>query len=495
MEKRFSKVVPTVGSKIDHFNGELGEMMLQGYPAKRHFTRVVPTEGSNYNNFKIEDRWKGITDFKNRQASTDNILREMGSVIKNPYEVIKIACNNLQIPEIDSSYPHSDKYEYRTWIERINLDEERMNDFGKGKGIRIEKPQGVKKDIKEPNSIYSPLFGPTFDDASSYGTRYTCPCGATKNQQHEGTICPVCGKKVVRKDDDFSIFGWIILDDDVVIHPGLYKSIEFFIGKPALTNILEPKDEKDENGFSIQVERGDNDKYYDYGMLGFYEHFDEIMKYYLKINPNKKEVYEDIMKDRDKVFTHSIPVFTTLLRPYHLNGDKFAFQDTNKNFNIMAMLGALINHKESIKSRRAKKTRNQLLYDLQYNFMEIYDEVIKIMSSKKGIIRSLYGGRYNFSCRAVIVPNWTLRTDQIKLPFKALVKLLEHAIINILHNTYGMAMHTAKAVFDKAYTDYDDRVWKIVNYIIKANENGIPFIINRNPGQRGAYRGDSIWKT
>lgn len=497
MEKKFSKVVPTVGSKIEYFHGEQREAMLKGYPKERHFSMVVPTEGSNYKNFKVEDKWRGISNFNKRKEEVNNLLRTgLAESLVNPYEVIKTIAAKAPIPvdDKDSSYPHSNKYEYRTWIERINLDEERMEDFGKGKGIRIEKPQGVKKDIKEPNSIYSPLFGPTFDDASSYGTRYTCPCGATKNQQNEGTICPICGKKVVKKNDDFKITGWIILDDDYVIHPGLYKSIEFFIGKAALTGILDPKDEKDENGFSIQVERGDLDKYYDYGMLGFYENFDEIMDYYLKMNPNKKDVYDDIMHDREKVFTHSIPVFTTLLRPYHLNGDKFAFQDTNKYFNIMAMLGAIINHKESIKGRRSKKTRNQLLYDLQFNLMEIYDEVIKIMSSKKGIIRSLYGGRYNFSCRAVIVPNWTLRTDQIKLPFKALVKLLEHAIINILHNTYGMAMHTAKAVFDKAYTDYDDRVWKIVNYIIKANENGIPFIINRNPEQRGAYRGDSIWK-
>ena len=136
-----------------------------------------------------------------------------------------------------------------------------------------------------------------------------------------------------------------------------------------------------------------------------------------------------------------------------------------------------------VHSKNNKKTRNQLLYDMQFNFEEVYNEVLKIMSSKKGIIRSLYGGRYNFTCRCVIVPNWRLRTDQIRLPFKALVKLLEHSIINILHNSYGMSMSQAKTCWARAYESYDQRIWEIVNYIIDANQDGIPFLINRNPKQ------------
>ena len=122
-----------------------------------------------------------------------------------------------------------------------------------------------------------------------------------------------------------------------------------------------------------------------------------------------------------------------------------------------------------------------MLYDLQFNFNEVYNEVVKIMSSKKGIIRSLYGGRYNFTCRAVIVPNWKLRTDQIRLPFKALVKLLEYSIINILHNSYGIPMFEARSEWNEAFISYNQRIWDIVNYIIKAHPEGIPFIINRNP--------------
>ena len=56
-------------------------------------------------------------------------------------------------------------------------------------------------------------------------------------------------------------------------------------------------------------------------------------------------------------------------------------------------------------------------------------------------------------------------------------------------------MYQARACWDKAFTSYDQRVWDIVEYIIGSMEEGIPFIINRNPGLSGAYRGDSISKT
>lgn len=478
-DKKFTVVKPTPGSDPRYFFGKDREEMTASY-GKRDFKPVIPTADSNFRNFIMDNNWKGISNFQNTINENNQTIRNLNFI--NPYEDKEEEDIPIRSFETHVSiYPYSEKYYYTSRIERLNLDEERIRDFGRGKGIKIEKPQGVKKDVKEPNSIYSPLFGPTFDDASSYGARYSCQCGMTKTQQNENTICPFCGHKVIRKDDDFSIFGWIVLDDDWVIHAGLYKSIEFFIGKNTLNNILEIKDEKDENGFSVEIVRPASEPFYDYGMIGFREHFDEIMDYYLKENGDKREYYDDIMKDRDKVFTHSIPVFTALLRPYHLNGDKFAFQDTNKNFNIMAMLGSLLNNKDSIKGKKAKKTRNQLLYDLQVNFNEVYDEVVKIMSSKKGIIRSLYGGRYNFTCRAVIVPNWELRTDQIKLPFKALVKLLEHSIINILHNSYGMPMYEARNIWDQAFTNYDQRIWDIIQNIIHAHKEGIPFIINRNP--------------
>ena len=100
MEKKFSKVVPTVGSKIEHFHGEQRQEMLKDYPVERHFSRVVPTEGSNYKNFKKEDRWKGIKDFNNRKEAVNNFLRDnLSESIVNPYEVINIITKDIPVPD------------------------------------------------------------------------------------------------------------------------------------------------------------------------------------------------------------------------------------------------------------------------------------------------------------------------------------------------------------------------------------------------------------
>ena len=472
--KSYSIIKPNSDSDIELYYGKDKEEIRElRYGASNQYSRIIPTESSDYHNFMMEKDWLGIKDFNNRIDQTKQTV----NLAFNREDDIPIRKFELTV----NGYPNDPRYTYTSKINRLNLDEERIKDFQRGKGIRILRSQTVKKDIKDPNSIYSPLFGPTFDDVSSYGTRYSCQCGMTKGQQNQDTVCPFCGHKVVKKADDFSIFGWIVLDDDWIIHPGLYKSLQFFIGQTNLEAILKIEDPKDENGYSMKKVISEKNPYVDYGIIGFREHFDEIMSFFLNKNPSKKEYYDDIMRDRDKVFTHSIPVYTTLLRPYHLIGDKFTFEDNNKYFNIMAMLGSLLNNKDMIRSKRNKKTRNQLLYDLQFNLDEIYNEVLKVMSSKKGTIRGLYGGRYNFTCRSVIVPNWKLRSDQIKVPFKALVKLLEHSIINILHNSYGMSMSQAKTNWARAYESYDQRIWDIVNNIINATEQGIPFLINRNP--------------
>ena len=128
------------------------------------------------------------------------------------------------------------------------------------------------------------------------------------------------------------------------------------------------------------------------GMLDFYQRFDEIIEYYRVKKPNKSDYYENIMLDRDKVFTQSIPVFTIHLRPYRIDGGSFHFEGTNAIYNLMTKLASEIN-KDDTKMTSKRKPKNQLLYELQVKFKELYDELTKILSGKKGTVRQLFGGR------------------------------------------------------------------------------------------------------
>lgn len=89
--------------------------------------------------------------------------------------------------------------------------------------------------------------------------------------------------------------------------------------------------------------------------------------------------------------------------------------------------------------------------------------------------------RYNFSCRAVIRQDATLRIDQVKLPYVELVKCLQQRIINILIRTYNISPADAYDIWSRAIARKDERVAEIIDAMIKSEPEGLPVIINRNP--------------
>jgi hypothetical protein len=384
--------------------------------------------------------------------------------------------------KINLSYPHHPDYTYETFLERINLDEECSNDIKSNRGFIVGEPHSIKKDLKDPNGIFSIKFGQTLRDLNPFADRYKCECGETTSRIHHGIVCKKCLKKVKYVSDDFGYFGWIILKEPYrIIHPNLYKSIEFLIGSDRLIRILTPMDDKNQDGYEFNFTSNSKDEpYTGLGMLDFYKKFDEIMEYYNSKFPDKSDYYHDIMKERDKVFTHSVPVYTTHLRPFEIDEDSLYYEGTNGIYNMINRLVSQINNDE-LKIFRKKKPKNQLLYDTQMKFNELYKEIENIISGKKGTIRTLLGGRYNFSSRSVIIPNPKLRIDEVILPYSALVELLQQQIINILHKSYNISYSDAYNIWYRANIQKDQRICDIINALIKNSGRGLPLMINRNP--------------
>lgn len=286
--------------------------------------------------------------------------------------------------QVNTRYSQSDIYNYETRLERVNLDKERKSDVLSGNGFIITSRKAIKEDVKDPNGIFSTKYGPGLQDANAFGNRYRCKCGHTTQRFYHGLTCPVCGEKVEFRDDNFSMFGYICLKDPYyLIHPNLFNSLAFFIGEKDFMNIITPIDRKDEDGHEIHYDPPKDEPFFGIGMLDFYQRFDEIIEYYHMKKPNKIEYYENIMADRDKVFTQSIPVFTIHLRPYRIDGGTFHFEGTNAIYNLMARIAAIIND-DSTKMNSKRKPKNQSLYELQMKFKELYDELTKILSGKKG---------------------------------------------------------------------------------------------------------------
>lgn len=286
--------------------------------------------------------------------------------------------------KVNTRYSQSDVYDYESRLERINLDKERRRDVLSGNGFIVTSRKAIKEDVKDPNGIFSTKYGPGLQDANAFGNRYRCKCGHTTQRFYHGLTCPVCGEKVEFRDDNFGMFGYICLKDPYyLIHPNLFNSLAFFIGERDFINIIMPVDRKNEDGHEVRYDPPKDEPFFGIGMLDFYQRFDEIIEYYRVKRPNKSDYYENIMLDRDKVFTQSIPVFTIHLRPYRIDGGSFHFEGTNAIYNLMTKLASEIN-KDDTKMTSKRKPKNQLLYELQVKFKELYDELTKILSGKKG---------------------------------------------------------------------------------------------------------------
>ena len=397
---------------------------------------------------------------------------------------------------VSMTYPSSREYEYVSKITIIDLDKESKEDIRSGNGFQISSPKNSnKKDMKDPDGIYSSRFGQKLGDVNPYADRYSCECGNLKSRINHGMECPMCHTKVKYVDDNFKMFGWIILKEPYhIIHPKFYDSLDFIFGESPyntekkkikgrkLKNILNYSPDVDQHGFAEECSfKPKNEPFYGIGMYEFYNRFDEILDYYIKKYPKKQAYYDEIQEHRDIIFCHSIPVFTTHLRPADVIDDHFFFEPCNAMYNMINRLAYSIN-KDKRKMNNNYKIKNIQLYELQMKFMELVNEVMNILTGKRGQLRNLVGGRYSYSCRAVIRQDATLRCDQVKLPYVTLVKCLQQQIINILVRNYNISPSEAHKIWFRAIAKKDERIGEIINSIIAASTpEGLPIILNRNP--------------
>lgn len=370
-------------------------------------------------------------------------------------------------------------YKIESKIVPLDFDKECENDIIKGIGFYIAKKQDIKKDVRSIDGIFSSRFGMQIDDMTPFGDIYKCKCGKTMMKINNGLLCPFCHTKVRYVSNDFSITGWMKINNFTVIHPNMFKKLIAFIGKKNLDAIINFDSKINEDGFVINKDPSKSNPFVSIGFEEFKERFDEIMEFFrnkYKSNSNKMAYYEDIMKNKNIVFTHCLPVYTSQLRPFSIKQNRFNFEGNNALYNLIAGLVAKLN-KAKVYSRGRIKPTNQVLYDIQMKYMEIYADLEKVIAQKKGYIRSLNGGRYNFTARNVIIPDPDLRIDEIILPYPTLIELMSLTIINVLTKTYSPS--EAYRIWDEARIEYNPMIADLIQDII--NNQYVGIILNRNP--------------
>jgi hypothetical protein len=385
---------------------------------------------------------------------------------------------------IQLNYPFSDEYEFETMLARIDQDRRRADDIKSGKGFIISAPQGIKKDIKNQDGIYSSRYGSnSITDVDSFNGLYRCNCGMKRGSINHGEWCDICGSRVKYVGDDVSITGYLVLKDKYwIIHPNIYRTLEAFIGAQRLNRIIDPAIEVDCDGkYKPVISNKKDEPFKGIGMLEFKERYDEILDYYYYKYPQKKLYYDDLKNVKPITFTHTVSVYSSLLRPSRIDDGSLKYEACNDQFSMLSSLVYKCN-RDRLRMDQKLKEKLKILYDIQEQLNTVYFEIKEMLARKRGDIRSAVGGRHSFSSRAVIKQDVSLQCDQVKLPFHALCELLQQVIINILFKSYNFTYADAyKKWFKAQVTGNDTVVYNIIDGLIKDSDEGLPVLINRNP--------------
>lgn len=406
---------------------------------------------------------------------------------------------NLSAQDIALIREYAPQYagEIGPMFEEANWDEDFEMDMYTGKGFIVkEKPFAKAKKVNEERNqkknvrircmdgTHSPRFGTTFEDENAFAERYSCNCGRLIGRVYEGEICKHCGTPVKFVDVDLSIFAWyVILHGYTIIQPAMYKKLEAFIGKSYLNDIIEFKFEMDLNGYYEKPPAAMTNKnpFYGIGMLDFKKRFVEIMQYFLRKKKIKKDLYNDIMANRQKVFASHIPIYSAILRPVFISEEDYSYTNIDKKYN--SIYGNINNLNKNPNITVASISAiNTNLYVAQTKLNKLYKLIFTIVNQKKGHIReNILGGRINFSARNVIIPDASLRAYQIRLPYLTFLELYKLEILNLLVKMQGVNFTIATNQLEAAKKEFSPKIYEIMNYMIKNTKHGITVNINRNP--------------
>jgi len=386
----------------------------------------------------------------------------------------------FKLPKIERYF---DKYGKQIKSERLvklNLNKIAEERLKTGKDFLITNPNSTegKNNTKTIDGIFSPKFGHTqFDNQLGTRDMYRCQCGNLAGAIFLDEICPKCGTPVEFIDADLTIMGWIPLKEYCVISPGMFIHIQDFIGKSELKNILKVDVSKMDADGNLVHQRSTKSPYAHIGMMEFKNRFDEIMDFYLKKFPKRKELYDLIYEFRDCVFTSYIPVYSSILRPLIQANEKIRSFKANTHYDTIMKQYELI----------TLDVGNMLtilpaLYEIQYEYMELYEFIVESYTGKEGLFRSQFGGiRVDYGSRSVIVNGKDLKPDEVDIPYVSAITFLELEILYLLRKLDDITENEAYTILNRATREFNPKIHALAQSIVNKSKTPICVLVNRPP--------------
>lgn len=280
-------------------------------------------------------------------------------------------------------------------LEKLDWDKEKDQDIALGRGFIVSEPAITGKDTKSMYGIQSPLFASDWDDGEdAFSDRFKCQCGAMKGKIFEGETCPECNTKIEFRDVNLSYTGWIVINNHKIIQPIYYNKLASIIGPKVFAEIIKYDKFIDRDGH-VQEKPTDNNPFRGIGLIEFRERFHEILDYYKSKKKNKLEEIKEVEDDYKKVFTSSIPVFSSVLRPISFRNDSFFYSTIDKKYNSIFSSARLLNDTELYEKRRKKWTKDKrermdiatILSTIQEKLMQLWDLIFDLINQKDGYIK------------------------------------------------------------------------------------------------------------
>lgn len=384
-------------------------------------------------------------------------------------------------------------------VTKLDLDAECAYDLAIGQGLRLQSTESFHKSEKVEDGLQSPFFGTDFSDELSFAERYRCQCGYMIGMMYQGELCPKCGTPVGYVPVDMKKMGWIILDHFKVMSPiyayKLSEALGTVEGEKVLTKILSKdfdQDESDEHAIILREKEDELRKKHPYvykGTQWFVDHFEEVIKFYMSKKPGKKKLFEELLHDKDHVFTSCIPVISATLRsetPGEKDRKLIKFR-INTIYSSIIRLTNEINELGDIKDMSDNDliTTDRYLCAIHKKLLQLFDEIFNILNGKKGTIASrIIAGRYNASARNIIsASSGELRSNEVDICYLDAMELFRYELTNLYAKLKSCTIEESQQAWYRATRYFDPVFYGIIKYMITHNRDEIGVIINRNPSE------------
>lgn len=373
-------------------------------------------------------------------------------------------------------------------LKRMNLEAHYYTDMITHNGFRIEN--------EDP---YSPTDPNLLVNSSKFtDCEFRCDCGAFIGQDIIGQKCPRCGTEIALHSLNFRYTGWVDIAPHKVISPAYYALMKRAIKQPMIDYVLgnyKADNDVKYNENDTEFEKKQKTKkrgrvsandittiekkipknkhcYRGLGHDGFYANFEEIMNAcYSK--PCADDI-ERLIANKDAVFTSKIPIYSTAFRPTNTTSESKFYPTINRWLSKIVALSCQLPF---------MSTPLEIMHALncvQNNWLEAMNYLVENeMDKKTGFIRSeIVGGPFQFSSRAVITLDSSLRCDEIDLPYSMLVIVYQFKIAHMLATRNNMTLEQA-CLFVKTFTTHP-QVIQCMDEIIN-NPKGAWAVILREP--------------